>query len=575
MGAVANAPDSSAYVVMIHGSRTGGLPVRWAGQPKLNLAGHAGNASGISGHDLFQSVVRTLTRWNRAAAGILQWDYWQGTDRAQFPTSTGFDGSSSLHFASQSTTPPPSNVIGLTQVWYRQETGEILETDIILNDLQFSFSMNPQDSSANFGSRRVFLENVLAHELGHAWGLGHSGVHSSTMFYSEGPEQAVLGCDDATGVRALYLARNPAPRGAIQGTILSSETSQPIFGAHVVAVSQARGVVMASALTEANGRYQIHGLEPGAYYVMVEPYTAGASALPKFYESSSSRVCGGGARFFHRTFYTREAHLPMAVEIAPNEIRELGTLNARCSGTMAPIFPAGSIGELSTVRGQDSSSEGDGVIFTLAQTQGSASFELEHLGGPLRISALSHSLYSPVDLRLQILDSTGNAVVGELHQDQYRGDSGWILRDARFRAQNSLPGGRYTVRVFGSGIPSQAFPSGSALESQPSVLLTVTRRESVADTAHALPENGRCRVAETPVNYQSPAGAPPKRLDPPSPSTSSGGGLFGACGSLKTSDRSSEFFQRQASDWMGVLLPWVMMFLGFWFLRWTPKLVPR
>ena len=91
------------------------------------------------------------------------------------------------------------------------KTGEILETDILLNDRDFQFTLNPQDTSgygsaagasvyASSGKPKVFLENVITHELGHTFGFSHSNALQSSMLYMEAPDQAYLSCDDQTGV---------------------------------------------------------------------------------------------------------------------------------------------------------------------------------------------------------------------------------------------------------------------------------------------------------------------------------------------------------------------------------------
>jgi hypothetical protein len=55
---------------------------------------------------------------------------------------------------------------------------------------------------------------VIAHEIGHAFGLGHSGVSNSLMYFSTVPKRKSVGRDDIAGATYLY------PRGiASCGTI--------------------------------------------------------------------------------------------------------------------------------------------------------------------------------------------------------------------------------------------------------------------------------------------------------------------------------------------------------------------
>ena len=174
-----------------------GALVKWPGQPKFNLAGNSTNRSGMKSTDFYQAVVNGMERWAQASGGAVGFDYWQGTDRSIYTPASTYDGLSSIYFASNST--PAStgdshlnaNVLGLTQVWYNTDNGQILEADIALNDRNFYFSNNPSDTSG-YGSNKtsfhnglpsVYIENVITHEIGHAFGLSHSGGLQSTMLF--------------------------------------------------------------------------------------------------------------------------------------------------------------------------------------------------------------------------------------------------------------------------------------------------------------------------------------------------------------------------------------------------------
>ena len=184
------------------------------------------------------------------------------------------------------------------------QIGQILDADIYFNpsDSLVSFS-TPTALSAN--PKSYDLESILTHELGHALGFSHSAVWSAMMYpYAPAPGtfngtrpspqqvDASLGDDDRTGLRILYPDPTDAVNvGVIAGRILpASPLSLPlsppgvtgIFGAHVVAVDESSGAVIAATIAgwscvapgpaEFDGTYELDHLPLNrAYTVYAEP----------------------------------------------------------------------------------------------------------------------------------------------------------------------------------------------------------------------------------------------------------------------------------------------------------------
>jgi len=184
------------------------------------------------------------------------------------------------------------------------QLGQILDADIYFNpsDAQVTFA-TPAALPAS--SQSYDLESVLTHELGHFLGFSHSAVWNAMMYpYAPAPGtftasrptaqqlDAPLGDDDRTGLRILY--PDPADTvniGTITGRILpanplSLPLSPPgvtgIFGAHVVAVDQASGAVIAATIggwscsalgpAQIDGSYEIDRLPLNrSYLVYAEP----------------------------------------------------------------------------------------------------------------------------------------------------------------------------------------------------------------------------------------------------------------------------------------------------------------
>ncbi|MGH9745865.1 MAG: matrixin family metalloprotease [Candidatus Acidiferrales bacterium] len=189
--------------------------------------------------------------------------------------------------------------------------GQILDADTLFrNDRQVLFA-TPDALATPQGQGAYDLESLLAHELGHWFGLDHSAVWRALMFpFSPPPGQFLgdrptpqtpdgpLSDDDRAGIRSLY----PDPGdtmnvGSISGRILSANpfalanipapaTSSfvtGIFGAHVVALDSDSGAVAAAALggwscnatsqrLQFDGSYQIQRLPVNHNYtIYTEP----------------------------------------------------------------------------------------------------------------------------------------------------------------------------------------------------------------------------------------------------------------------------------------------------------------
>jgi hypothetical protein len=189
--------------------------------------------------------------------------------------------------------------------------GQILDTDTLFrNDGQAAFA-TPAALATPQGAGAYDLETLLAHELGHWFGLDHSGVWRALMFPFAPPPgkflgnrptpqapDGVLSDDDRTGIRVLY----PDPLdslhvGTIRGRVLpanpfalaiipapsAGQSVTGIFGAQVVAVDAQTGAVIAGILggwscnpanppAQFDGTYELDRLPTGhTYNIYAEP----------------------------------------------------------------------------------------------------------------------------------------------------------------------------------------------------------------------------------------------------------------------------------------------------------------
>jgi hypothetical protein len=359
------------------------------------------------------------------------------------------------------------------------------------------------------------LDNVITHELGHAFGLSHSGAMQATMLYMESPEQARLGCDDIAGISSIYPSGQgrPAERSAINGFV-RNQLGSPVLGAQVSAISATRGTLLASALTDRGGRYSIQGLEPGSYYVVVEPFYAGSSALPAYYESLE-QSCPDN-EIFSRVFLTRPASSALLeISVPPGATAAVPEAVVTCtSGRAGAVINENArSASVSTAPVAFDSAASPNANFGFVErvdNGGLRYYELRNLSGKIEIKGLSFSLYSPVRANLALVNERGGTVPTRSIERAYVGDSGFTDFDTLLVAEN-LPPGNYLLEVSGSRLSPASYPGGQLpIDSVPFVMVTGVRGGSQPSMPEIFPLNSRCASPEVFAAYTSPLGIPPR-----------------------------------------------------------------
>ena len=152
--------------------------------------------------------------------------------------------------------------------------GNIVDADILFNPAK-SFTTDitaPGESGQD-------LETVALHEIGHFFGLSHSGLVRASMFPFAPDLERTLGYDDVMIISQLYPSSVSVSTHIISGTVRLA--GGPVFGAHVVADSntnfEPNGMLAAgirktpiSTLTDGAGNYSIT-VPDDTYEVYAEP----------------------------------------------------------------------------------------------------------------------------------------------------------------------------------------------------------------------------------------------------------------------------------------------------------------
>ena len=124
-------------------------------------------------------------------------------------TATTFDSINLIVFRNASS----GSAIATTYWW--SSSSRIIDADIVFWDGAFTFFAGSSGCSAGF-----YIEDIAAHEFGHALGLGHSTFTGTTMYPSVSScnqGNRTLDADDIAGVRALYpLMAPPLPPTSVR-----------------------------------------------------------------------------------------------------------------------------------------------------------------------------------------------------------------------------------------------------------------------------------------------------------------------------------------------------------------------
>lgn len=142
--------------------------------------------------------------------------------------------------------------------------GEIFDADMLFNPSK-TFKVGGVGPG-------VDIQSVATHEAGHMFGLSHSTIQSSTMFYAlpGGLAARSLTTDDQLvyfkaygSATALSSAKN------IHGVVHNGNTNLPVPGAIVFLVDAATNDTTACDYTLPDGSYAFPGLANGNYYVAI------------------------------------------------------------------------------------------------------------------------------------------------------------------------------------------------------------------------------------------------------------------------------------------------------------------
>lgn len=233
-------------------------------------------------------------------------------------------------------------LIALTYTYFIETSGKILEDDITMNGVDYTWTTDD-------GTVMTDVESIAAHEIGHAYGIGHSLEADATMFAtaSQGETQKrSLSPDDMAAIQHSY-PPGCCPKTKSQEALAffgcsvgDGQGSQRSGGAAVLAA-----LVAGVCLTTVMRRRRLRGaaLAAALLTLPLAAATANASvaralALEEMARGSDSVVRG-------RVIWTHAMTLPGGAIVTLTEIEVEDVLAGDAPATVTVVEPGGEPGD--------------------------------------------------------------------------------------------------------------------------------------------------------------------------------------------------------------------------------------
>jgi hypothetical protein len=280
------------------------VPMRWVvpGRPSAWSAAHFplafylndttanGTPNLASGSDPVSAVRAALASWQSIPTALIRF--------ADLKTTAVDSGQEDgINLITMADTTANRQILGgalgavaLTRISFNAGTGEITESDVILNpSCRFSTTLAPQTYD---------LQAIVTHEIGHALGCDHSPAQNDTMFAVMAPGEffkRYLGADAVAFATMTYPdSSRTASLGVISGRITSA--GKGVFGASVTAVNLDRNLVYAS-LSDSDGSFALSGMAVGHYALYAEPLDGPMTPDQLMVQGSGAYYSGLNASF--------------------------------------------------------------------------------------------------------------------------------------------------------------------------------------------------------------------------------------------------------------------------------------
>ena len=150
--------------------------------------------------DVLAAIRASFDAWQSVPSADLSIRYGgRTTQRPGYDDDSGSENQNVVYFETNDWD-YGDDVLAITTTIYRKTTNEIVDSDIVINAIDFRWSVGDIDIQAD-------VQNAVTHEAGHLLGLGHSNDPSATMYgrHAEGETlKRTLASDDILAISTLY-----------------------------------------------------------------------------------------------------------------------------------------------------------------------------------------------------------------------------------------------------------------------------------------------------------------------------------------------------------------------------------
>ena len=148
--------------------------------------------------------------------------------------------------------------------WVRP--GQIVDADMIFNPAQ-------DFRTQTWGSFGTYIQGVATHEVGHLFGLSHSAVPTSTMFFvlPPGLDAITLESEDEQAIFKAYPDAATLDAGTRLSGSIQTSTADPVSGGAVFVTSTATGDTVGLDFTLPDGSWEFANLPAGSYEIAIHP----------------------------------------------------------------------------------------------------------------------------------------------------------------------------------------------------------------------------------------------------------------------------------------------------------------